>query len=119
MDANPHSDAATAAVDRLSAALDAVGDALVAVDADAMLQREGALGAAMSALDDLRGSSDRDATIAACRRARVALLRCRRLGMSFASLSRAFTTAVSTDAYDRGGAYVDPRGAAAGLRAMA
>ena len=84
----------TAAVDALTTALTRVGDALVSVDADAMLATECALAAALSAVAGIgdRASAvagDRALIDAACRRARVALLRCRRLGVSFAAASRA------------------------------
>ena len=112
-------EAAAAAVDQLSAALNVVGDALVAVDADALLNGEVALAAALSALSDIRSASDRDAAIAACGRTRVALLRCRRLGISFASLARAWSGSAASDSYDRAGAYVDGRGVTAMLQARA
>ena len=117
MDRVTPSDAATAAVEHLSAALTVVGDALVAVDTDAMLRGESALAAALSSLTDIRSAADRDAAIAACGRARVALLRCRRLGMSFAGLARAWSGSIASDSYDRAGAYVDGRRVTAVLQA--
>ncbi len=100
-------DPAAATIEALTTALTRVGDALVAVDADALVAAEDALAASLSALSGIGDAGDRAAAMAACGRARVALLRCRRLGVSLATAMRA--EAPVPDAYTRVGAYVDAR----------
>ena len=103
--------AAVAAVDRLSRALSRVGDALVALDGDALLLAEVDLSAATASLAVGADAGDRRAVLDAVRRARFALLRCRRLGASFAGVSRAMSRVGRVvDGYDRAGGYVE-RGA--------
>ena len=80
-DCPPAIDGATvAAVDRLSHALNCVGDALVALDGDALLSAEVDLSAATASVAVGPDAGDRHALLDAVRRARFALLRCRRLG---------------------------------------
>jgi hypothetical protein len=103
--------ATAAAVDRLSHALGRVGDALVAVDGDALLTTEVDLSAATATLASSPDAEDRRAVIEAVRRARFALLRCRRLGASFAGVARAMgRVGLVADGYDRAGGYVESAG---------
>jgi hypothetical protein len=108
---------APTAIGQLSSTLDRIGDALVSVDVDALLAAEASLAPALSALAVLESISDPEATVAACRRARTALLRCRRLGASFSNIAHSFSRVGSLgDGYDRVGAYVPSAGAATALR---
>ena len=108
---------AAAAIGQLSNALDRIGDALVSLDTEALLAAEASLVPAMSALDAMESISDPEAAVGACRRARTALLRCRRLGASFSHIARAFSGVGSLgDGYDRAGAYVPVAGAPTALR---
>lgn len=108
-DCPPATDGATvAAVDRLSHALNRVGDALVALDGDALLSAEVDLSAATASLAVGPDAGDRHAVLDAVRRARFALLRCRRLGASFAGVSRAMgRVGRVAGGYDRAGGYVE------------
>jgi hypothetical protein len=96
-----------AAVERLHRALTRVGDALVALDGEALLAAEVDLSAATASFAVAPDAGDRRAVLEAVRHARVALLRCRRLGASFAGVSRALGSAGRiADTYDRAGGYV-------------
>jgi hypothetical protein len=108
-DCPPANDGATvAAVDRLCHALERVGDALVAVDGDALLAAEIDLSAAAATFAMGPDAGDRGALLDAVRRTRGALLRCRRLGASISGISRAMNRAGrDADVYDRAGGYVE------------
>lgn len=98
---------ATAVASQLCAALTRVGDALAGVDADALLAAEEALGQAVAAAAIAGDAADRKAALEAVRRARAALMRCRRLGASFSGVARAMGRAGQVvDGYDRAGGYV-------------
>jgi len=102
------SSATVVAVDRLSHVLNRVGDALVSLDGDVLLSAEAELSAATSSLVVGPDAGDRRAVIDAVRRARVALLRCRRLGASIGGVSRAMgRVGRVVGGYDRSGGYVD------------
>jgi len=99
--------ATVAAVVALCRALDRVGDALVAVDGDALLAAEVDLSTATASFASRPDQRDRGAVLEAVRRARFALLRCRRLGASFAGVARSMGQAGRVaDGYDRAGGYV-------------
>jgi hypothetical protein len=98
---------ATEVASQLCAALTRVGDALVDVDAAALLAAEEALRHAVAAVAIGGDAVDRPAAIEAVRRARAALMRCRRLGASFSGLARAMgQVGRIVDGYDRAGGYV-------------
>ena len=104
--------APVAAVDRLFHALSRVGDALVALDGEALLRAEIDLSAAAAGVVEKPDSGDRDALLAAVRRAHAALLRCRRLGASFMGVSRAMgRVGRVVGGYDRSGGYIESPGA--------
>ena len=93
----------------LAAALDRVGDALVRVDSDALLAAEIAVSGAMAGLAAVRDACDVRRAMDAVRMAQAALLRCRRLGASVSSVSRALLRAgdAAPDGYSRAGGYLD------------
>jgi hypothetical protein len=103
----------------LCCALDRIGDALVGLDAEALLAAEELLGGSMAALAASREVLDRGAALGAGRHARAALLRCRRLGASFSGMSRALAHLGGGDNYDRAGTYVQPAGGLSSLKATA
>lgn len=117
MSAHPRTAADAAGDIRL--ALADVADALVRLDHDAMLDAETALGRALTGLGNVTAPGDRAAAGAALGQARAELLRCRRLGASFSSVSRALLrlTQPASDAYTREGVYVDHRGGTVSVRA--
>ena len=85
-----HSDPLLDSVERLCETLERIGDALVSVDADALLETEETLARMLTAFDQSAGSAaDPDALKARIIRARNALLRCQRLGACFTSVAGA------------------------------
>lgn len=104
---NPTADA----TEQLAGLLNRIGDALVAVDATALLAVEVEVGYAIAALGAVTDLGDRAATIAAARRVSTALLRCRRLGASFSAVARAMgCVGRAADGYDRAGSYIESTG---------
>jgi hypothetical protein len=99
---------ADAAAD-LTAALHRIGDALVRVDSDALRAVEVDVSRAMTNLAAGRDAGDRQCALDALRQAQAALLRCRRLGASLSTVSRALLRAgaATTDGYSRAGGYLD------------
>jgi len=85
-----HPDPLIEKVERLCETLERIGDALVSVDADALLETEETLARLLATFD---AESSRVADSAALKervlRARAALLRCRRLGSCFTSVAGA------------------------------
>lgn len=73
--------------ERLCETLERLGDALVTLDADTLLETEATLAHLLSALAAGHPVDDRDRLEMMVRRAANALLRCRRLGASFTSLA--------------------------------
>jgi len=100
--------AAEAAVE-LNAALTRVAEALARTDADALLGAEEGLGRALAGISGVAEAGDRVAAGATLRQARAVLLRCRRLGASFTTVSRAVLRIGDTapGGYNRAGSYVD------------
>ena len=90
---------------RLADLLDRTGDALVAVDTEALLAIEAEISGAVAELAVVTEVGDRPAFLAAARRARAALLRCRRLGASFSGVARALGQIGRASEYDRSGGY--------------
>jgi hypothetical protein len=72
---------------RLCETLDRLGDALVTLDAETLLETEATLAQLMSALAAGHPVQDRAALEAMVRRAAEALLRCRGLGRSFTGIA--------------------------------
>lgn len=104
-----HSKTAADAAVELNDALTLVAEALVKVDVDALLAAETGLGRALTSLGNVTEAGDRAAALAALRRARAALLRCRRLGASFSTVSRALLGVGDSapDGYTRAGGYAE------------
>ena len=108
MSAHLTQDNQSAALEQLCEALERIGDALAAVDMDGLLAAEPRLGSAMSALAAAPLSRGDRSAKPKCERARAALLRSRRLGVSFSRAARAMAgVGTPADRYDRSGAYVE------------
>ena len=86
-----HPDQLLDSVERLCATLERIGDALVSVDADALLETEETLAQLLATFDAESAARPVDAEALRVRieRARHALLRCRRLGACFTSVAGA------------------------------
>jgi hypothetical protein len=80
-------DPIVATATRLCDTLDRLGDALVTLDADTLLETEATLAQLTAALAAGHPVHDRDGLEAMVRRAATALLRCRRLGASYTSIA--------------------------------
>lgn len=105
-----HPDPLIEKVERLCETLERIGDALVSVDADALLETEETLARLLATFD--AESSPRVADSAALKervlRARAALLRCRRLGSCFTSVAGArLRTRSGMMLYGPAGGYVE------------
>lgn len=106
----------TVVAERLRDALTRVGDALVRVDVEGLLEAESELSLAVAAAASTGRPEDRLAARSAIRDARAALLRCRRLGNAFSSLARGLTRAGRpSEGYTRAGSYADGARARASL----
>src|SRR5579872_951179 len=94
-----------AAADALCSALDQIGDALVDLDLGALLATEGLLASLVATMpiDPVTGRDGDELTVL-LQRARVSLLRCRRLGASFSAIARPRLQACAeASAYGPGG----------------
>jgi len=107
--------------DRLCTTLERIGDALVRVDAATLLETEEMLGqvvavlAAGGTVDSVDGKAALQARI---NRAGAALLRCRRLGASFASVAGPrLRLRAGMDTYGPSGAFAQPPVSGATVRA--
>jgi hypothetical protein len=92
--------------ERLCATLERIGDALVALDVDTLLETEETLGRLLAAVGSENRFEDRAALEPLVRRGRDALLRCRRVGGAFTSVARSrlpLHTGIET--YDRDDEY--------------
>ena len=91
---------------RLCETLDRIGDALVALDADTLLDTEATLEQLLAALAAGQTVQDRAGLEALVRRAGESLLRCRRLGASFTGIAGArLRLRTGVDTYARDGAF--------------
>jgi hypothetical protein len=100
-------DPAVVATEELARVLDRFGDALVDVNAAALLAVQGELDGAVAAMSVVTTVGDHAAARAATGHALQALLRCRRLGASFSDAARALGRVGRSDGYDRAGGYVE------------
>ena len=93
---------------RLCETLERIGDALVALDVQTLLETEETLGRLLAALATEGPAHDPAALAPLVKRARQALVRCRRLGASFASVARVrlpLSTGIAT--YNRAGGFAE------------
>ena len=107
--------------ERLCETLERIGDALVALDADTLLDTQDTLEQLVSALRDGGDLDDsqKEALARTARRAAAALTRCRRLGASFSGIAGTrlrLRTGVET--YGRTGNFVEPVVAGSAVKVM-
>lgn len=116
-----HGDPVVESAERLCATLERIGDALVTLDAQTLVETEETLGRLLAALAAENVQPGHQARLEPLvRRAREALLRCRRLGASFSSVARArLQLHVGTETYGRMGEYVGPVVAGSVVKATA
>lgn len=106
--------------ERLCETLERIGDALVAIDSQTLLETEETLECLLSALAAGRDVQDKPALEAVVHRAADALLRCRRLGASFSSIAGTrlrMRTGVET--YGRDGEYTEHAVSGSAVKVMA
>ena len=93
---------------RLCETLDRIGDALVAIDTETLLDTEATLEQLLAALAAGQTVQDRAGLEALVRRAGESLLRCRRLGASFTGIAGArLRLRTGVDTYARDGGFAD------------
>ncbi len=105
--------------ERLCETLERIGDALVAVDADTLLDTQETLEQLVSALSAPREVDDKEALRRTAQRAAAALMRCRRLGTAFSGIAGTrlrLRTGVET--YGRTGSFVEPAVSGAAVKVM-
>jgi hypothetical protein len=94
---------------RLCETLDRIGDALVAIDTETLLDTEATLEQLLSAIATGHAVQDRAALESLARRAGESLLRCRHLGASFNSIAGArLRLRTGVDTYGRHGGFQAP-----------
>lgn len=117
---NETPDPIVATAQRLCETLDRIGDALVTLDADTLLETEATLAQLMSALAAGHPVQDRAALEATVRRAADALLRCRRLGVSFTSIAGTRLRMIAgAQTYGSTGGYVETAYAGSAVKVTA
>ena len=95
--------------ERLCETLERIGDALVALDADALLETEETLQQLLATLGTATTVQDKPALAAVVRRSIEALTRCRRLGASFSAIAGTrLRMRTGLETYGRDGGYVQP-----------
>jgi hypothetical protein len=95
--------------ERLCETLERIGDALIALDADALLETEETLQQLLATLGTATTVQDKPALAAVVRRSIEALTRCRRLGASFSAIAGTrLRMRTGLETYGRDGGYVQP-----------
>jgi hypothetical protein len=95
--------------ERLCETLERIGDALVAVDADALLETEETLRQLLATIGTATSVQDKPALAAVVRRSIEALTRCRRLVASFSAIAGTrLRMRTGLETYGRDGGYVQP-----------
>lgn len=103
--------------ERLCQTLDRIGDSLVRLDADTLLDTEETLGQLLSALADVKSVEDKAGLKARIERAAAALVRCRQLGASFGSIAGPrLRLRTGMETYGRSGGFVEPAVSGAAVR---
>jgi hypothetical protein len=95
--------------ERLCQTLERIGDALVALDADTLLETQETLEQLLATLSTATSVEDKPALAAVVRRSVEALTRCRRLGASFSGMAGTrLRMRTGLETYGRDGGYVQP-----------
>jgi len=104
---------------RLCETLERVGDALVEVDAETLLETQDTLERLLTTLAAAQSVQDKPALEAVVRRALDALLRCRRLGASFSAIAGSrLRMRTGLETYGRDGEYVQPAVSGSAVKVM-
>ena len=94
--------------ERLCETLERIGDALVALNADTLLETQETLEQLLATLGTATSVQDKPALAAIVRRSIVALARCRRLGASFSAIAGTrLRMRTGLETYGRDGGYVE------------
>src|SRR5689334_19233766 len=94
---------------RLCETLERIGDALVALDGDTLLETQETLEQLLTTLATVTSVQDKPAVAAVVRRSIDALTRCRRLGASFSAIAGTrLRMRTGLETYGRDGSYVQP-----------
>jgi hypothetical protein len=113
------SDPIVRTAERLCETLERIGDALVAVDAETLLETEDTLERLLATLAAAQTVHDKPALEAVVRRAVEALLRCRRLGASFSAIAGTrLRMRTGLETYGRDGGYVQPAVSGSAVQVM-
>ena len=103
------SDPIVRTAERLCETLERIGDALVALDAETLLETEETLQQLLATLSTVESVQDKPALARVVRRAVEALTRCRRLGASFSAIAGTrLRMRTGLETYGRDGGYVQP-----------
>jgi hypothetical protein len=95
--------------ERLCETLERIGDALVALDGDTLLETEETLQQLLATLGRATSVEDKPALAAVVRRSIDALTRCRQLGASFSAIAGTrLRMRTGLETYGRDGGYVEP-----------
>ena len=113
------SDPIVQTAERLCETLERIGDALVALDADALLETQETLEQLVATLSAVTSVQDKPALAAVIRRSIEALTRCRRLGASFSAIAGTRLRMRSgLETYGRDGGYVQPAVSGTAVKVM-
>jgi hypothetical protein len=113
------SDPIVLTAERLCETLERIGDALVAVDAETLLETQDTLERLLTTLGRAEVVQDKPALEAVIRRAIEALLRCRRLGASFSTIAGTrLRMRTGLETYGRDGGYVEPAVSGSAVKVM-
>jgi hypothetical protein len=105
--------------ERLCETLERIGDALVAIDADALLETQETLEQLLATLSTATSVQDKPALAAVVRRSIEALTRCRRLGASFSAIAGTrLRMRTGLETYGRDGGYVQPAVSGSAVKVM-
>jgi hypothetical protein len=103
------SDPIVRTAERLCETLERIGDALVALDGDTLLETEETLQQLLSTLGRATSVKDKPALAVVVRRSIDALTRCRQLGASFSAIAGTrLRMRTGLETYGRDGGYVEP-----------
>jgi hypothetical protein len=113
------SDPIVQTAERLCETLERIGDALVALDGEALLETQETLEQLVATLSTVTTVQDKPALAAVIRRSIEALTRCRRLGASFSAIAGTrLRMRTGLETYGRDGGYVQPAVSGTAVKVM-
>ena len=105
--------------ERLCETLERIGDALVALDSDTLLETQETLEQLLATLGTAKSVQDKPKLAAVVRRSVAALTRCRRLGASFSAVAGTrLRMRTGLETYGRDGGYVQPAVSGSAVKVM-